>query len=197
MAYPPVAPRSHAAYSRARSRSLGVDQAEQVLVVPQENEEAAVDDGCVTELTVRERGHCRCDRGVEHRRVTEAGIAIARGERRRDDATYAGARDFGFVRQHRRTFGMARVLFRQQSPRDVDGATRDVAVDVDAPGHDNHATCIDSRRGRGKLGNDATVVDADVSNLAIDVVRRVIHGSADDAQLAHAPGAAAVATPSP
>ena len=52
------------------SRSFArVDEAEQIVVVPHEHEEARIDDGGVVELGVRQPGGQRRNGGVEHRRV--------------------------------------------------------------------------------------------------------------------------------
>jgi hypothetical protein len=69
----------------------GVNLAEQVVVVPQQDVEPAIHDRSVVELRVGVPSGARRDRGVEHGGVAQPGVAVAGGERAGQGAAGAGA----------------------------------------------------------------------------------------------------------
>ena len=159
----------------------GVDQPEQVVVVAHEHEAAGVDAGRVAHLVMRVPRRERCNGGIEDGGVAQAGVAIAGGEGARHGA--AGARASGVTtRQARRGHRIGGVLLRQETARVVAARARDVAVDVHATGHDDHAAHVERRRAGGQVGHDPAVGDADVAHLAVDAVRRVVDRASDDAE---------------
>src|SRR6187431_714434 len=75
----------------------GIDEAEQILIVAEQDEEATVDDGSVFELPVREASHERRHGRVEHGRVTQSGVSVPGRERRGNDTAYTRAWNLGRV----------------------------------------------------------------------------------------------------
>src|SRR5690554_2443925 len=71
---------------------------------------------------------------------------------------------------------------------EVDLRPRDVAVDVDAAGHDDQAARIEDGRVVGKARHDAAVLDANIRHRAVHAVARIVDPPARDAQPpGHAP----------
>ena len=74
------------------------------------------------------------------------------------------------------------MLLRQHLARQIDLGTGDVTMDVDAAGHDHHARGVDAPGLGADLRNDLAVAYADILDLAVDAVRRIVDAAIDDAQ---------------
>ena len=64
----------------------------------------------------------------------------------------------------------------------VAARARDMAVDVHAAGHDDHAARIERRCAGGQVRHDPPIGDADVTHFAVDAVRGVVDRAPDDAE---------------
>lgn len=150
-----------------------------IVIVPHEDIKALVDAGRVGELLVSvsrgERGYG----GIEGGRVTQSRVLVARCERAGHAAHCAAV-------HHGRTVDLLTVTFflGTHLSGGVDLRPRDVAMHVDAAGHDDEARGIQRARWSdagvaGRL-NDLFAVDPDVLYLAVDAVCGVIDIAAGD-----------------
>ena len=155
-----------------------LDLAEQVLVVPHEHEDPAVHAGRVVQLRVavpREQGcHCRVERGG----VAQARVAVTGGEGRRDGT--AAARAGVALQQGRRRHGIRRVLIGDEATGVIAARAGEVRVDVHSAGHHDHTGGIERPHAGRERSDDAPVLDADVAQLAVHPVGRVVDRAADD-----------------
>jgi len=78
---------------------------------------------------------------------------------------------------------VAAVVLRDHRPGEVEGGTGNVRVDVHTAGKDHHARGV-KRASALDLGDNPAVADADVSDLAVDVVGGVVDLAARDPNLA-------------
>jgi hypothetical protein len=76
--------------------------------------------------------------------------------------------------------GRALVLGREGAG-EVERAAGDVRVDIDAAGEDDHAGGVDDASAVN-VGNDLAVVDADVLDDAVDIVRGIVDFAAFDSK---------------
>ena len=122
----------------------------------------------------------RRDGRVERGRVPQSGVAVAGGERARHRAAGPRARGLFVVRELGRRRRVGRVLVGNQAARVVAARAREVGVDVHAAGHHDHAARVERRRAGGQALHDPAVLDADVADLAVDAVGRIVDGAARD-----------------
>ena len=83
------------------------------------------------------------------------------------------------------TGGAGPLFLRTHLPGDVDLGTRDVAVHVDAAGHDHQPAGVDRRAAArtcriGRRGDDLAVFDPEIAHLAVDPVGRIVDRAAGD-----------------
>ncbi len=128
------------------------DQLEQHLVVAHQDQKRLVDHRRVAQLGEhvaggQRRGGCLHDRGVAQQRV-----AVAGGERRRDQAARARPQQLGSVK------GIVAAVVGRELARSVDLGTRNVGVDVDAAGHHHHAASVDLASVGTHLGDHFAVL---------------------------------------
>ena len=81
------------------------------------------------------------------------------------------------------------VLLGQKTPCTIHGGAGNMRVDVNAAWHHHHAGGVDGSRPSGNVGHYAAVRYADVANVAVHSVGRVVDRAADDPQAlpAHRP----------
>src|SRR5438093_6291581 len=75
------------------------------------------------------------------------------------------------------------MLFRQQTTGVIAAGAGQVRVDIHPSWHHDHSFPVEPRGTLGQSLDDAAVLDADVSNLAIDTVGGVVYGPAGDSEL--------------
>ena len=158
----------------------GLDLAQEILVVPHEHEDAAVDARRVVELAVAVPRRERRDGGVESRRVAQAGVAVARREGARHRAAGPRARGAG----RRRAIGAG-----AGSAACSSGMSRRAWLQLELakwewmstpPGMTTIPRASSVGAPAGQARDDAPVLDAHVADLAVDAVRGVVDGAADD-----------------
>ena len=74
------------------------------------------------------------------------------------------------------------MFFREQTTRQVHGRAGNMGVNVDAAGHYHHAAGVNRPRARGNRRDDSSLLDADVSQVAVDAVCRIVDVPARDAK---------------
>ena len=111
--------------------------------------------------------------------VAEQRVAVAGGERRRNEAAGARAQHVGSLQR------LVAAVFGRELARGVDLWPRDVGVDVDSAGHDDHPASVDPPRVRADVLDHLAVVQAHVAQLAVDVVGGVVDGATDDPDRCH------------
>ena len=153
-----------------------LDQVEQDLVVGHQDAAGLIDDGRVAQLLVgvpgREDRHGR----LVHGGVAESGVEVAGDEGGRGRSADAAA-------AHRRADerGVAAMVLRDHGAGEVEGGAGDMGVNVHAAGENDHARRIDGAAVR-HVGDDPAVRDADVADLAVDVVGRIVDFAAFNPQ---------------
>jgi hypothetical protein len=63
---------------------------------------------------------------------------------------------------------------------EIDLGPRDMAMDVDSTGHDDHAGGIDTFCLRGDGGDYPAVLDTEIPYLTVDVIGRIVDPAIDD-----------------
>ncbi len=141
-----------------------LDQAQEQVVVAEQDVGAFVQERHVGHLLVGLARIGRQHRRLERHGVAHAGIGVAGGEGRR--AVVAAAAAAGAVAR----LDVRAVLLGQHHPGDVDLAAADMAVQVDAAGHDHLAGEVDHlvRAAVGRRRHDPPVLDPQVHDLAVD-----------------------------
>jgi len=144
-------------------------------VVRHQRQRRFVDDRNIGQLFVRVAGIEHRNGRFIHRREAHAGVEVAGGERRGSHPAEAAAPRFGANE------GLsAAMVFGRHRAGEIDRAAGDVGVNVDAAGEDDQAGSVDRAAGGDGAGEAAGVVDANVFDLAVDAVGRVIDFSASN-----------------
>src|SRR5207253_9556134 len=124
-------------------------------------------------------GAQRRDGGVESGGVTHTGVEVAGGEGAGHAADGAGARQ-----RRAPDGGRLALVFGAHFAGDVDLGPGDVGVHVHAAGHDDQASCVEGfiwpGTGVGRRRDDLAVLDPQVHDDAVDVIRGVVDGAVGD-----------------
>ena len=133
-------------------------------VVGGEEIDPLVEDREVVELEVRQARSTGGDRGVEDGRVAERGVQTAGGTDCGDGAVALPGRG------------------RSHLPPEVYLGAGDVAVEIDAPRHDDQTAGIDDNepRGDGWPGHDRAAVDPQIVDDPVPVMERIVDRSATE-----------------
>ena len=153
-----------------------LDEVEQDFVVGHQHAAGAIDDRRIVQLLVRvpggENGYGR----LVHGRPAHAGVEIAGnigGRRRSADAAAAhGSANHGRI---------ATVILGNHRPREIERGAGDVRVNINPARKDDHAGGVDGASAFD-IGDDAAIRDADVTDLAVNAVCRVVDRPALDPQ---------------
>ncbi len=150
-----------------------------VMVVAHQHIKALVDAGRVFQFLVRMPGREGRNRRVERGGVTQADVLVAGGERA-GHAPHAAT-----VRQSRAAHRRGHALFLgPHLASGVDLGPGDVAVHVDAAGHDDQTGRIESAVGGvariGRRGDDLAPLEPHVGDLTVDAIGRVVDVAARD-----------------
>ena len=113
----------------------------QIMIVAHQDEAAAVDAGRVGEFEMSMPGGERSDGRVESRRVAQPGIFVAS----RGGAGRAAERAAARCRRAKDRLGGA-FLFRPHPPRGIHFRADDMAMHIDAAGHDDQARGVERSR---------------------------------------------------
>ena len=173
------------AYERLRSLELaGFEQVQHHLVVGHQQECRLVDDGNVVHLLVGvfrgKDGHSR----FVHGRPSHPGVQVAGSERRRCQAADARAKLWCMDELP----GEA-LVFWNEAAGEIQGASGDVSVHIDAAGEDKHAGRVDrSDSAAGRLRNDTAIVcDENILDDPIDAVGGIVNAATGDSDHALLP----------
>ena len=138
--------------------------------------------GGIVKLLVGMTGAERRNGGVESGGVAHAGVEIAGGEGAGHAASSAGARQ----RRAPQYGGLALVLGSQLAG-EVDLGAGDVAVHVNAAGHDDQAGCVEDLVGTdGRVGwrwHHLAVLNPEILDPAVDAVGGVANSAVGNFQL--------------
>ena len=77
------------------------------------------------------------------------------------------------------------LILRHEAAREVESSAGDVRVNIDAAGEDDHPGRVDRSTGAGigaSAAHDASAVDANVLDDAVDAVGRIVDFSTSDPQ---------------
>lgn len=173
--------------SDIRLQSLGLilfELPHDVVVVAHQDVKAFVDDWRVIELFVRVPRHQRRNRRVECRRVAQAGVEISRRKCARHGTGRSRASGLR-PRDHWR----GPLFFGHHLASGIYLRTRDVAVHIDSTRHNDIASRVEGfvrlHARIARCRNDATVLNPQVANDAVEVVCRVVNRAAGNAKECH------------
>ena len=150
---------------------------EQEVVVAEHGVAAGVQHGGIGHLHVCLAGVHRQDGGLEGRRIAHLRITIASREGRWRGMPAPGAG------QGRAGAYPGALVLREHGAGNVDLAPADMGVQIDGPGHDQLAgEVIGALRSLpgGRRGEDLSIAQIEVADLAVDPLRRVVQSAADE-----------------